>query len=381
MKYKKRTLRILIASPGDVANERQAIRDVIKNINYWAIFANIEFETLDWENNSFPSIGEYPQEVINKQFRGKYDILIGVFWSKIGTRTPNYDSGSIEEIEIAIEKYRKQKDVEIMLYFKLEHIPEHEIELNQIESLNNFKSSLSNRGIYYWDFQNTGDFKNYLSQHLALLVQHRYWNNSKDKIDIKSISDEEIYDSPSDSFRNALEHRKLIHEIISLLALFHKKEARLQGEENRMLNELLSFPKSKSVFDEVKDVMDESALRIREQSIILDKELKDIKTHFIKMFHAYSNSILMNAEMEQNERKDLIISINGLIVLRNTFLGIKKEVDKSIELLKIEIKDSRYPAYSRAIKEYLKIKINYSDIFRDSIYLMNELEKSVANLK
>jgi hypothetical protein len=382
MTNKKRPLRILIASPGDVNEERQAIRDVIKNINYWAIFANIEFSTIDWENYSYPSIGDYPQDALNNQFKGKYDILIGVFWSRIGTKTPNYESGSIEEIEIAIDRYKKQRNVNVMLYFKTEHVPEGQIDNEQIKKLNEFKSNLSKRGVFYWDFQNTGDFKNYISQHLALLVQHKYWINSKEKINIDFIANQEseIYNSPSESFKDAVDQRSSVHEIISLLAIFHSKESSQLNIVNEKLTELLTLPKSKSVFNDIKNVMDESTLRIREQASILDKELKDIKIYFIKMFNAYSNSILLSDDLNRKERKELVKSIFSLIELKSSYLNIIGEVDKSIKLHKLEIKDNRFPAYSRALKEYLRIKILYRNIFKDSIYLMDELGESTKKL-
>ena len=39
-----------------------------------------------------------PQEVINEQVVSKSDILLGVFWSKLGTPTNTHSSGTIEEI-------------------------------------------------------------------------------------------------------------------------------------------------------------------------------------------------------------------------------------------------------------------------------------------
>lgn len=382
MELKKRTLKIMIASPRDVIEERQAVRDVIKNINYWAVFANIEFASVDWENNTYPSLSDYPQNAINEQLKGKYDILIGILWSRIGTKTPMHESGSVEEIEIAIKESKRKNRVNVMLYFKTDEIPQEKVDTEQIRKLQSFKSSLAERGVYYWEFKSTTEFKSYISQHLALLVQHKYWINSKEKVNIDFISNKEsdVYSTASDSLIDAINQRTKVHEIISLLAIFHGKESNQQNSENDRLTQLLAQPKSQETFNQIKKVMDESALRIREQATLLGKEVEDIKVHFIRMFNAYSNSILLNDELSKKEKRNLLASITSLIDLRESYENISKEVDKSIKLHKIELKDSRFPAYNRSLKEYLKVKINYSNIFKDSIYLMDELEKVFKNI-
>ncbi len=378
MKMKKRTLNVMIASPGDVAMERQIVRDVIKNINYWAIFANIEFVSIDWENNTYPTIAEYPQDAINKQLNNKFEILIGIFWSRIGTSTPHYFSGSVEEIELAIKKSKEENNVNVMLYFKTEKIQSDMYDSEQINKLKTFKSSLGERGIYFWEFKSPLDFRNFISQHLALLVQHKYWNESKDKnvVDLNIQSQTEIYKSPIESFDNAIKYRKEIHEIMSYLVLFHEKETKEQGIENNKLNKLLELSTTKGVFSKIKTVIDESTVRIREQSLILNRELSDINECFIKMFNAYSSSILMSQEFSKAEKKKLLNSILSLIDLRDSYSKITNGLDTSIKIHKEELKNSKFPAYNRALKEYLKIKLEYKRIFNDSIHLMTELEKA-----
>ena len=46
-----------------------------------------------------PEMGNDPQTLINKQILEDCDLLLGVFWTKIGTETEKYPSGSVEEIE------------------------------------------------------------------------------------------------------------------------------------------------------------------------------------------------------------------------------------------------------------------------------------------
>ena len=58
------TLSIFLASPSDVANERNIVKRVIDELNNTSLKPfNIQLELLNWENSTFPSFGAYPQDV------------------------------------------------------------------------------------------------------------------------------------------------------------------------------------------------------------------------------------------------------------------------------------------------------------------------------
>ena len=54
---------------------------------------------LRWETHTAPEYNTRPQEVINRMIVDECDLLVGVFWTRIGTPTGVADSGSFEEIE------------------------------------------------------------------------------------------------------------------------------------------------------------------------------------------------------------------------------------------------------------------------------------------
>ena len=53
-------------------------------------------------------------QIINKQISDNYEIYLGIFWTKYGSPTDEYDSGVIEEFENAIKLNKK-----IMFYFNI----------------------------------------------------------------------------------------------------------------------------------------------------------------------------------------------------------------------------------------------------------------------
>ncbi|PGB24787.1 hypothetical protein COM06_20020 [Bacillus toyonensis] len=144
MGFKAEVLRVLIASPSDVQQERDEIERVIFewNIRY-SEELNIILLPSRWENDVVPTYGGMDaQQVINEQLVNKCDILIGVFWTKLGTPTTRHSSGTLEEISIFIEKER-----EVMLYFVDRNIPRNS-NLEEIQRVDSYRSEYGKKGVY-----------------------------------------------------------------------------------------------------------------------------------------------------------------------------------------------------------------------------------------
>lgn len=65
--------------------------------------------SIRWENNSIASyaIDQDGQAVINEQILKSSDILIAIFGNRIGTRTTNNRSGTVEEINVFYEHHSR----------------------------------------------------------------------------------------------------------------------------------------------------------------------------------------------------------------------------------------------------------------------------------
>ena len=100
MAYRADVYRVMIASPSDVPQERQLVREVIHEWN--SVHSEAEGNVLmpiGWETHASPVMGDRPQEIINKQVLKNCDLLVAVFWTRIGSPTGASPSGSVEEIE------------------------------------------------------------------------------------------------------------------------------------------------------------------------------------------------------------------------------------------------------------------------------------------
>lgn len=92
--------RVMIGSPSDLGPERESATAAI---NHWnALHADAEGVVLlpvKWETHALPTTNVRPQAAINAQLVDVCDLLVGMFWSRLGTSTGVADSGTVEEID------------------------------------------------------------------------------------------------------------------------------------------------------------------------------------------------------------------------------------------------------------------------------------------
>ncbi|MEZ9587105.1 DUF4062 domain-containing protein [Vibrio cyclitrophicus] len=168
MSYAAKVFNVMIASPGDVSSERAIIRDVIYEWN--AVHSesrNIVLLPVGWETHSSPEMGGQAQEIINNQVLDRCDLLVGVFWTRIGTPTTEYASGTVEEIEEHIKSAKPA-----MLYFSSQPVALDTVEPEQYAQLKAFKESCQNRSLYE-SYDSRSSFKDKFYRQLQLkLNQH-----------------------------------------------------------------------------------------------------------------------------------------------------------------------------------------------------------------
>jgi hypothetical protein len=143
MPIKTQAFRILIASPSDLAEEREV---AARAINEWndlhASDERVVLLPVRWETHALPETGLRPQAAINHQLVEQCDALIGMFWTKVGTSTGIAASGTVEEIEQFVTAGKPA-----LLYFSARPIDPSRVNLSEQRKLRAFKAETQKRAL------------------------------------------------------------------------------------------------------------------------------------------------------------------------------------------------------------------------------------------
>lgn len=142
MAYTANVLRVMIASPTDTAEARDAVEAAIYGWNDAnARNKQIILQPWRWETSSVPQLGDHPQSLINAQGVDESDIVFALFGSRLGSPTPGAVSGTVEEIERAIEQGKP-----VHLYFSTAQLP-NDVDTAQLDGLRAFRDQILERGL------------------------------------------------------------------------------------------------------------------------------------------------------------------------------------------------------------------------------------------
>jgi len=150
-----------IASPSDTNNERKICDKVFNEINKnLGEVYHFRIESLKWENDVHPSLGNDSQNVINQQIGNGYDFFLGIMYKRFGSPTTKAGSGTEEEFNNAYDKFTKRNSsVEIMFYFNNEATDLENIDISELQKVKEFKKKVSSYGVLYCDYKGCLEFE------------------------------------------------------------------------------------------------------------------------------------------------------------------------------------------------------------------------------
>jgi len=166
MPVETKLYRILIASPSDVIEEREIIREEVARWNSMhAVDMKIILMPIGWERDATPDLGDSGQEVINRQLVDTCDLLIGIFWTRLGTQTTLGGTGT----EVEIERARKEGK-RCMVYFCNKPISPSQIDKEQYTQVQEYWEKLQPQGLAN-RYNSIEDFKERVFRHITSAVQ------------------------------------------------------------------------------------------------------------------------------------------------------------------------------------------------------------------
>lgn len=153
---------LLISCPGDVQNEISLIKESVEEFNEkFSDTLGVMVQIRHWKSSSFSQSGNKPQELLNEQFVKECDAAVAVFWTRFGTPTDKYGSGTEEEIEIMLDAGKQ-----VFMYFAEKPISPSSLDVKQYERIKEFKEKYKDKGIYF-TYSSEEEFSKLFFSHLT----------------------------------------------------------------------------------------------------------------------------------------------------------------------------------------------------------------------
>lgn len=169
MTYSANVVEVMIASPSDVSTERGVIRAVLSDWNALnAQRSGVVLLPVGWETHAVPQMGGRAQQIINRDVLARCDLLIAVFWTRLGSPTGEAPSGTVEEIHehVAAGKIA-------MVYFSNAPVRPDSVDDEQYRALRAFRMECEGNGLIEV-FESPADLREKLFRHLSRIVPERF---------------------------------------------------------------------------------------------------------------------------------------------------------------------------------------------------------------
>ena len=174
--YLSKQVRILIASPSDVAAERDIAKQVIHDMKIICKDdLHLELDPRRWETDVPALMGKPAQDIVNEWLVDESSCAVCIFWKRIGSPTDNAVSGTVEELERMLKAGKP-----VLLYFSDAEFSMSATDRKQLNSLEDWKEKIweENLGLPK-SYTNIHEFENLLRSDLEKLLKNEFCDGSK----------------------------------------------------------------------------------------------------------------------------------------------------------------------------------------------------------
>jgi WD40 repeat protein/energy-coupling factor transporter ATP-binding protein EcfA2 len=182
----KKSLKIFVSSPGDVAEERTISARIIKRLQECYKHL-IEIEPIFWEHEPLRGSKSFQEEI---PLPSETDVFICILWSRLGTRIPlhvtkgEHKTGTEFEFEDALHACKEKGVPELYIYKNITEPPsvslvdenDYKSRKEQWDALNRFWDDFSRDEenmsfvVAFQPYENTAEFEEKLETHLTKII-------------------------------------------------------------------------------------------------------------------------------------------------------------------------------------------------------------------
>jgi hypothetical protein len=170
MRKSVQKFRVFVSSSDDVQREREALRNVVDELNVThGEDRGVMLELVRWETHAYPGVGRPPAMIYHQV--GRYDIFVGIMWWRFGTTSGIAGSATEEDFRRAYHAWEHGGSVHILFYFCGEgYRPRNSEEAAQLAQVVAFHEELEAKGVRAWTYPSADRFADVVRPHLARVM-------------------------------------------------------------------------------------------------------------------------------------------------------------------------------------------------------------------
>jgi len=340
-------IRILIASPGDVVDERIAVKRVIDELS--TVLINdvaVELDAVMYETHAVSGVGSDVQEVINR-YVDDHDIFLGIMWARLGSPSQRAESGTVEEYERSLARYRNDQNAMKIMFFLKEAALPYDIDLEQVAKVRAFKEKLGRDGVYAPSFHTV--------EELVLMIRNQLTAVVKQVIEERAASGgdaEESRDNHTTDTRSMFKSETVDLDDLGYIDLQVRaggaiaKVTEISSEITHIQEEFgVSVDDAKSVFNRLsglstsakKAVLDRAYDKLSQRMIEFTGELtKNAELHWKYSSDAiadWSRALLLKIYHNVVDRKEIEHEISSVTTTLQSLSALEQNIDEFISTL------------------------------------------------
>ncbi|MFE0173538.1 NB-ARC domain-containing protein [Streptomyces sp. NPDC059002] len=166
--------KVILIAPDDVENELEAIRTVVEQANQLRLRERLT--VWNWRTDATPGMHlDGPQGLTDEQMRiSESDLVVAVFWSRLGTPVKDELSGTAHELNLAWRSWKSTGKPTVWIYFCTRAIPQSACDdEHQFPRLRHFRKSLPKEQSFS-EFESIEELQRDFTKHLGV------WLDDKD---------------------------------------------------------------------------------------------------------------------------------------------------------------------------------------------------------
>jgi len=359
------------------------IETIIDEFNHIHGFKRgVIFRSVHWRKDIVGQVTMDSQASINDQLLQEYDLMIAVIGDRLGQKTARAESGTAEEIELALEKSDAifgGRHVQIIFKTKMD-VDINNIDVEQIDKVRKFKESLYKRAIVA-DFADDADFDGVVSRFLASAA------NDVEGADAANISGQRATGSATDTSIDGATHvEQLASEKLGTktaandaLGFYDELEkaneaaveqARLTEAYGAILNDIATqLPSIVSMYgdDQQKRRFDHIGDMLSEKARAMDIVVRDMKRVVTQHSESFENVLLMLDEFA-SDADDEVQALRNLAMVFGDTAQIMEQFIQGAEAAKEATQSS-----PRATQRFNHGKRNAARAMGEMIDLVNNV--------